>query len=661
MLRNSAFSGRLASYLVGLAAPQKRVVVILADAAIVALASYLVLMLHLQRLILPYEYIKWLVIPVPLAVLPALQLTGVYDVMMRFWSSNQLFRLFAGTVLGTGGLFMVHGFGIGFGLYWNVLVLQALTILLALASLRYMAASMLRPVMHRPEAERVLVYGAGRAGTQLAAALMTSGEYWPVAFVDDRADLQGRVISGIRVFPPSRMIEIRERLRIKRALLAMPSATHRRRAEIVHELEKLAVKVMVMPGLDDLASGQKQVHELREVQVEDLLGRDPVRPDDALMDAFIRDKSVLITGAGGSIGSELARQVVQRGARRLVLLEVSELALYHIDMELREITRERHLDTEIVSVLGNILNKGLLERTLRRNAVETVYHAAAYKHVPLVEANIISGALNNVFGTTAVVEGAIAAGVSNFVLVSSDKAVRPTSVMGATKRVQELLVQAMAQEHPEMRVSMVRFGNVLASSGSVVPLFREQIRRGGPVTVTHPEVTRYFMTIPEAAQLVIQAGAMGSRGDLFVLDMGEPVVIASLARRMVHLSGFSVRDAANPDGDIEVQFNGLRPGEKLYEELLIDAEAQSTSHPRIWRAQEDHVGARVLQPALERIRAAIDEERCEAVTATLMQLVSGYQPGKAAALPPTAVVEPIRRPLPSSGLPDRGTPESAAA
>ncbi|AXQ29920.1 polysaccharide biosynthesis protein [Solimonas sp. K1W22B-7] len=520
-----------------------------------------------------------------------------------------------------------------------------------MAWLRFTASALLRPVTHGLQSERVLIYGAGRAGTQLAAALTASGQYWPVGLVDDRKDLQGRLAAGLRVHSPDNLAVLRERLKFTRVLLAMPSASMHRRADIVRGLESLSVKVMVMPGLDELACGSRQVGELRDVQVEDLLGREPVCPDTHLMDAFIKDKSVLITGAGGSIGSELARQVLMRGARRLVLFEMSEIALYQIERELQDLRARSEISTEIVAVLGTVLDKLGVERAMLRHAVQTVYHAAAYKHVPLVEQNVLAGAQNNILGTRVVVDAAVHCRLDNFVLVSSDKAVRPTSVMGATKRVQELIVQAAAHAAPEMRMSMVRFGNVLASSGSVVPLFREQIRKGGPVTVTHPEVTRYFMTIPEAAQLVIQAGAMGSRGDIFVLDMGEPVRISDLARKMIHLSGYRPKEDAAGEGDIEVVYTGLRAGEKLYEELLIDASAEPTSHPRIQKAQEPCLTQAELTPILVSMSDAVSAERPQQVLTLLTTLVCGYVPTMqpvvqplAEPAPPESQAVPIRRP-----------------
>jgi len=617
------FVGRLASVLVGLAPKRKHALSLAVDAVAIMAASYLLYFVLLWHPVPKTNLHLLLVLLPPLFILPALRLAGVYDVMMRFWSSDQLVRVLIGTVGGLAALAICLKVFSLLDESLNMVIIQGMIIYLALAWVRFTASAVLWPVTHGVKSERVLIYGAGRAGTQLSAALMVSGEYWPIAFVDDRPDKQGRVVSGLRVFPPDDLSALQQRLKFKRVLLAIPSESPKRRAEIVKSLEPLAVKVMVMPGVDELACGAKRTDELREVQVEDLLGREPVAPDPELMNAFIAGKSVMITGAGGSIGSELCRQVLACGASKLVLFEMSEFALYSIERELL-CSPAGKSGTEIVPVLGTVLDRTAVERALRRYEVQTIYHAAAYKHVPLVEGNVASGVQNNIFGTRIVTEAAISCKVSNFVLVSSDKAVRPTSVMGATKRVQELIVQAMAEQVPTMLVSMVRFGNVLASSGSVVPLFKEQIRNGGPVTVTHEDVTRYFMTIPEAAQLVIQAGSMGSRGDIFVLDMGEPVRISDLARRMIHLTGLQVRDAEHPAGAIEVVVTGLRPGEKLYEELLIDALAEPTRHKRICRAREVGLPRQVLLQHLAALEAMVAADKLPSILGLLKEIVGGY-------------------------------------
>lgn len=518
---------------------------------------------------------------------------------------------------------------------WNLSILFGLIGFSGLVLNRLLAKRFLRPVLRSKGIINVLVYGAGDAGTQLASALNINSQYRPVGFIDDRHVLHGRTLLGLPVYSPEQLPFLKERDAFERVLLAMPSASRARRRSILEYLESLAVKVLVMPGMDDLASGSKRVDELREVQIQDLLERDPVAPVDSLLDLFIKGKSVMVTGAGGSIGSELCRQVVKQGARRLVLFEVSEYALYKIDRELCEMLEAQ--DCQLIPVLGSILDQGAVGVALQRYQVETVYHAAAYKHVPLVEGNIISAVRNNVLGTLAVLESAAVSSVRNFVLVSTDKAVRPTNVMGASKRVCELIVQAYADRCPQIRMSMVRFGNVLASSGSVVPLFNEQILRGGPVTVTHPEITRYFMTIPEAAQLVIQAGSLGQHGEVFVLDMGRPVKIRELAERMIRLSGLKVVDFQTGIGDIEIQYTGLRPGEKLYEELLIGENPEQTPHARIFKAREQYISWTLLKPIIDQLCASRSDE---VVVQLLESMVTGFKRSKNGSIPDAVVTVP---------------------
>ncbi|MBW7929820.1 MAG: polysaccharide biosynthesis protein [Gammaproteobacteria bacterium] len=474
--------------------------------------------------------------------------------------------------------------------------------------------------------ERVAIYGAGEAGRRLAAAVANSHELHPVLFVDDDPKLQGRLVAGIPVTDAAGLVELIAKERIQRILLALPSTSRHRRQQILMALEPLAVQVQTVPDIGDLVTGKARLDELRDVGVADILGRDPVAPVARLLDACIRGKCVMVTGAGGSIGSELCRQIIELGSTRLVLFEVSELALYQIERELRERIREHRLEVELIALLGSVNNRGRLRQVVQGFGVQTIYHAAAYKHVPIVEFNMAEGVRNNVIGTWHAAEAAAEAGVENFVLVSTDKAVRPTNVMGATKRVAELVLQGMTRRGTHTRFCMVRFGNVLESSGSVVPLFREQIRRGGPVTVTDPDVIRYFMTIPEAAQLVLQAGAMGQGGEVFVLDMGEPVRIAELARRMIQLMGLTVRDRDCPDGDIAIRFTGLRPGEKLYEELLIGGDVGATDHPKILCAHEGNLPWPRIQDALNTLMVAADDGDCDAIRRVLLDIVQGYQP-----------------------------------
>lgn len=476
---------------------------------------------------------------------------------------------------------------------------------------------------------RVAIYGAGRAGLELAAAISASQAMRAVAFIDDDPPLWGSTLRGLPILAPGNMALLIERHRIDDILLAIPSASRRRRMEILDALRPLPVHVRTLPSFVDIARGTISVTDLRELDIEDLLGRATIPPDEALLRREVAGKVVMVTGAGGSIGSELCRQIVRFDPGALLLVDHSEYNLYAIHQELAGIVAARTEDGEapaLVPLLASVADGRRMEEILSEWAPATVFHAAAYKHVPLVEQNVIEGIRNNVVGTRTVAEAALRAGVKRFVLISTDKAVRPTNVMGATKRLAEMVLQALQREHPGMVLSMVRFGNVLGSSGSVIPLFRKQIAAGGPVTITHPEVTRYFMTVPEAAQLVLQAGAMAKGGEVFLLDMGESVRIVDLARNMIELSGLSVCDEDNPDGDIEIAFTGLRPGEKLYEELLIGDGGEASDHPRIVRANEAALGWAELAPELAAIEQAIATGDAAGARAVLARLVTGYKP-----------------------------------
>jgi len=469
---------------------------------------------------------------------------------------------------------------------------------------------------------RVAVYGAGAAGVQLAAALRLVGTHSVELFLDDARHLWRRTINGVPIRPPQ---ALSQRLgEIDQVLLAIPSLNRSQRRRIVDALQPFGIPVLQVPSVEEITSGRARIDALRPIAIEELLGRDAVPPDPRLLGPGITDQVVLVSGAGGSIGSELCRQILRLQPRRLVLLERSEPSLYAIEQELR---RGLPPGMELVAVLGSAANRQLVERVLGQQAVQAVFHAAAYKHVPLVQANPLAGLANNVLATQVLASAAVAAGVASFTLISTDKAVRPTNVMGASKRAAELVIQALAQEWPAScsRLSMVRFGNVLGSSGSVVPLFREQIALGGPITLTHPEIIRYFMTIPEAAQLVLQAGVLARGGDLFLLDMGEPVRIKDLAEQMVRLSGRSLRDADHPDGDIEIICTGLRPGEKLYEELLIDADCETTIHPLIYRARERGLPPEQVWRELEALEAAVGCQDQAAALAVLARLVPEWQ------------------------------------
>jgi FlaA1/EpsC-like NDP-sugar epimerase len=481
------------------------------------------------------------------------------------------------------------------------------------------------PSTNRPQ---VVIYGAGAAAAQLAAALRLARSHTLVAFIDDDPALWRRELDGVAIHAPQLLPELLSRHQVSQVLLAMPSLSRSKRRSIVQDIQQLGVSVLQVPSLEEITSGTARINTLRPVAIEELLGRDAVPPDPQLLGPGVRGAVVAVTGAGGSIGSELCRQILRLGPKALVLLERSEPALYAIHQELQHLLPA---DVNLIPVLGSAADAALVQRCFAERAVELVFHAAAYKHVPLVEANPVAGLANNVQSTRVIAQATLDQGLRQMVLISTDKAVRPTNVMGASKRVAELVVQGFAEDAKRQgspsRFAMVRFGNVLGSSGSVVPLFRQQIAAGGPITLTHPEIIRFFMTIPEAAQLVLQAAVLAEGGDLFLLDMGEPVRILELARQMVRLSGLRVRDAHNPDGDIEILCTGLRPGEKLYEELLIEASSEATAHPLIYRAREASLPPEQLWPRLDALEAAIARQDASAALELLSQLVPEWQRG----------------------------------
>lgn len=478
--------------------------------------------------------------------------------------------------------------------------------------------------------KKVLIYGAGAAGLQLANMLRQGKDYHPVAFIDDDRKKHKTTMQGITIYRPKYLSNLVQKSNISTVLLALPSASQIQKKGVIEKLAQLHLEVLTIPNLDDLVNGKLSISQLKEVSIEDLLGRDPVSPQQSLMEANIKDKVVMVTGAGGSIGSELCRQIIKNKPKQLVLFELSEFALYQIDRELTAYAQAEGLNVDIVPLLGSVQRINRLSASMKAFNVETVYHAAAYKHVPLVEYNVVEGVRNNVFGTFYTAKAAIEAGVASFVLISTDKAVRPTNVMGTTKRMAELGLQALAEQENVKangtRFCMVRFGNVLGSSGSVIPLFKKQIEKGGPITITHPDITRFFMTIPEAAQLVIQAGAMGKGGDVFVLDMGESVKIMDLANNLINLSGLEVKSEDNPHGDIEIKCTGLRPGEKLYEELLIGDNVQATAHERIMTANETFLPMGEYQVLIDKLDLACHEFRHEDIRSILLDAPTGFNP-----------------------------------
>ncbi|KAB8066002.1 polysaccharide biosynthesis protein [Janthinobacterium violaceinigrum] len=569
----------------------------------------------------------WLIIAAPLVAIPIFIRFGLYRAVIRFIDYKIVYVVMIGVTLSVAVLVTLAAFVSGlnglsrgvFGIYW------VNAIMYMLAS-RFFARAYFVRTARTDGGVRVAIYGAGSSGNQLAQALNGAGEYRPLFFIDDKKELQGATLGGIRVYAPEALPDLIVDKQISKILVAMPSLSKAQQRRILDQLEPLKIKTLVTPPIKSLVSGIARVQDIREIEIEDLLGRDAVEPDHELMAMCIIGKSVMVSGAGGSIGSELCRQILRQQPARLILLEMSEFALYSIEQELQALRKSLRIEVELLPFLGSVLETEKCEKILRSFNVETVYHAAAYKHVPLVEHNPIDGIRNNALGTWSLAQAAVSAGVKRFVLISTDKAVRPTNVMGSTKRMAELILQAFSRKQTHTCFCMVRFGNVLGSSGSVVPLFRKQIMAGGPITITHPEITRYFMTIPEAAQLVLQAGAMGAGGDVFVLDMGDPVKIVDLAKRMVHLSGLEVKSESTPDGTIEIHHVGLRPGEKLYEELLIGENVEGTEHPLIMRAQESEIPWQQLEPMLNEMTEACNNFDHEQIRTLLLRIVREYAP-----------------------------------
>lgn len=481
---------------------------------------------------------------------------------------------------------------------------------------------------YRRKKPNVFIYGAGSTGRELAYALIHGQEYHPVVILDDDASKVGQIIFGLRVHHSNEFEKLQSLYNPVKLLMAINNIKTGERLRLLNKVSKWPITVQSVPSVEDIAVGRASITEVRDLDIVDLLGRAPVEPNKQLMAQNIKDKVIMVTGAGGSIGSEMCRQIIKQSPKSLVLFELNECNLYQVDREIRAMANHLELDTIIVSALGSVQNKNRVKKLMEQNHVETIYHAAAYKHVPIVEDNVVEGIRNNVFGTLMVAQAAIETGVKDFTLISTDKAVRPTNVMGASKRMAELILQGLAERQSQTTFTMVRFGNVLGSSGSVVPLFREQIRKGGPVTVTHPEITRFFMLIPEAAQLVIQAGAMGNNGQVFVLDMGEPVKIIDLAKRMIQLMGVTEKSGETTEGDIEITFSGLRPGEKLYEELLIGENVEGTSHPKIMTALEEKLPWDDMEIILSELDVCCHDYDFECIKRILLKAPTGYNPTK---------------------------------
>jgi FlaA1/EpsC-like NDP-sugar epimerase len=599
------------------------------DFATIPLALWSALTLRLGSFEHGEHTTGWLYLIAVLASVPLFARCGLYRAVLRFIAGTAVLAVLAGVSASVALIILVDQFVLNGVVPLSAYAIYFLIAMLYVSGSRLIARALLGIVSG--SRKRVIIYGAGDVGVNLATALQKHKEFRPVAFVDDDRVQQGSVVLGLKVFSPASLESLIVKLGARSVLLALPSASRARRREIIQRLEGLDVHVQTVPDLSEIISGRARVEKVRDIEVADLLSRDPVAPNPCLLARCIKHKVVMVTGAGGSIGSELCRQIVRLAPRRLVLFEMSEHALYQIDRELRNTSHPGAQSVEILALLGNARNKSRLRDVMRTFEVSTVYHAAAYKHVPIVEENIGEGIINNIIATLHTAQAAQETGVETFVLISSDKAVNPTNVMGATKRVAELILQGLQGCGGHTRFCMVRFGNVLDSSGSVVPLFREQIRSGGPVTVTHPEAKRYFMTIPEAAQLVIQAGSMAAGGEVFVLEMGQPVCIAELARRMIRLMGFTLRDEQNPNGDIAIEYTGLRPGEKLFEELLIGDRIMRTDHPLILRAFERVRPWSELCQFLDQLQRSARKFDCAWMIRLLSEIVEGYEPAPALA------------------------------
>jgi len=615
----------LLQYIFSLNRSQKRIVSVAIDILFILVAFWLSLFVRLDSadIFLNNQYWMLVTLVCPISIFTFMKL-GLYRAILRYMGSKAFSAVVIGIAISAISIVV-------FAYFFNVNIPRTVPIIYTAFALIFVGGSRvaLRSIVGtglKRIGEPVIIYGAGVSGRQLLTSLMQSHEYYPSAFVDDDKSLHGSSIQGIHVYSPSILAKLIEQKEAKKILLALPSVSRARRQEILRTLEPLALQVLTIPAMVDLVSGDKLYSDIKEVEIDDLLGREAVSPRDDLMAANIKDKVVMVTGAGGSIGAELCRQILKQAPKKLILFELSEFALYAIERELSLSAQAQGLDIEILPMLGSVQRENRVQAIMQTFKVQTVYHAAAYKHVPMVEHNVVEGVRNNIFGTLYTARAAIAAKVETFVLISTDKAVRPTNVMGTSKRMAELSLQALSKEAHETRFCMVRFGNVLGSSGSVVPLFRKQIANGGPVTVTHPDITRYFMTIPEASQLVIQAGAMGKGGDVFVLDMGKSVKIVDLARKMIHLSGFSVKDDSNPDGDVSIEFSGLRPGEKLYEELLIGDNVTGTDHERIMTAHEVDLPWGTLQLLLDNLDHACHHFQHEKIRALLLNAPTGFTP-----------------------------------
>ncbi|WP_430462878.1 polysaccharide biosynthesis protein [Thalassolituus sp. LLYu03] len=601
----------------------KRLISVSYDVAAIPLAAYLALALRYGTTTPPLNDQLYLTcLSTAIITIGIFIKLGLYRAVVRFMTSQAFTTLAIGIAISS-ATFGSMSFLLQANIPRSSIIIYFFTAFALLGTPRLFIRSIVSQ-LGKIAAEPVIIYGAGQQGIALAQALANSPLYRTCAFVDDSPQKQKTSIQGLKVLPAQSIDEICKSIAVKKVLLALGRTSTNQRKRLIEALADKNLEILTAPSVTDIISGKARIEEVREVEIEDLLGRESVSPNIDLIESNIKNKIVAVTGAGGSIGSELCRQAIAQRPAKLILIELNEYSLYTIEQELNELNATQGTEIPVVSILGSVQKQSRLETIFRKFKVQTVYHAAAYKHVPMVEHNVVEGVRNNVFGTWHCAEAAISANVERFVLISTDKAVRPTNVMGASKRLAELVLQALASRQNDTLFCMVRFGNVLGSSGSVVPLFRRQIKDGGPITVTHPDITRYFMTIPEASQLVIQAGAMGKGGDVFVLDMGEPVKIKSLAKKMIKLSGLTEKSIQQPHGDIEIKFTGLRPGEKLYEELLIGDNVEGTEHPRIMTASEIHLSWPETHNLLNRLDKACHDFVVDEVVRLLLEAPAAY-------------------------------------
>ena len=611
------------SYILNAPRSKKRIISVTYDLLAIPLSIYLALSLRLDTLTPDISInLAYTMAATTIASIIIFIRIGLYRAVVRFMAEKAFTSLLISSGL-SALFFATSSFLFQAEVPRSTVIIYLFSLLIFIGAPRLFIRAVVSQIS-KSGTEPVLIYGAGHQGIALANSLMNSETYRPCAFIDDNRKKQNTVIHGLKVFPASKLDELLENGKRKKVLLALGSASGSTRKRLLEQLASKKIEVLTTPSVNDIVSGKAKIEEVKKVDIEDLLGRDPVPPQSDLIQKCITDKVVAITGAGGSIGSEICRQVLIQKPNKVVLIELNEFSLYSIEQELNQLKDKQGLELDIISILGSVQKEHRLKTIFETFKVDTVYHAAAYKHVPMVEHNVVEGVRNNVFGTWYCAEAAIKAHVKNFVLISTDKAVRPTNVMGTSKRLAELVLQALAKRQSDTRFTMVRFGNVLGSSGSVVPLFHRQIQSGGPITVTHPDIIRYFMTIPEAAQLVIQAGSMGKGGDVFVLDMGEPVKITSLARKMIHLSGLSEKHEQNPSGDIGIEYSGLRPGEKLYEELLVGDNVEGTEHPRIMTANEVYLSWPETHNLLNRLDKACHEFKVEDVIDLLLEAPAAF-------------------------------------